>query len=345
MASAAAQADAGLPGRLAGLLDVPDGSRVSEMERLRRSPVRASAPQMVRSLDRASELLAVGAGKADLAGVPTNRVEALARYGLGTKAPTLRGLTEPRRTATLLATARALEVTAVDDVLDLFSLLMATKLLACAERESNKQRQRDMPRLARASVTLAKAARVLLAADARALTATELWAEIERVASRDKVASAIEAVEELAPFGEEDDDDADRRAELVKRYATVRPFLPMLTAVVPFGATDAGAPVLAAARSLPDPGGPQARPARRGGRGAGNRVVAAAGARESRPARRDGRPPRLRAVRTGAVPPGAATARCLRGRVGAVGRPAGAAAVRRRMGGRQAAGAGRAAAG
>lgn len=309
MASAAAQADAGLPGRLVGLLDVPDGSRVSEMERLRRSPVRASAPQMVRSLDRASELLAVGAGKADLAGVPTNRVEALARYGLGTKAPTLRGLTEPRRTATLLATARALEVTAVDDVLDLFSLLMATKLLAWAERESNKQRQRDMPRLARASVTLAKAARVLLAADARALTATELWAEIERVASRDKVASAIEAVEELAPFGEEDDDDADRRAELVKRYATVRPFLPMLTDVVPFGATDAGAPVLAAARSLPDPGGPQARPARRGGRGAGNRVVAAAGARESRPARRDGRPPRLRAVRTGAVPPGAATAR------------------------------------
>ena len=83
------------------------GSRVSELERLRRSPVRASAPQMVRSLDRASELLAIGAGKADLAGVPANRVEALARYGLATKAPALRGLAEPRRTATLLATARA----------------------------------------------------------------------------------------------------------------------------------------------------------------------------------------------------------------------------------------------
>ena len=60
------------------------------------------------------------------------------------------------------------------------------------------------------------------------------------------------AVEELAPFGEDDDDDADRRAELVKRYATVRPFLPMLTTIIPFGATDAGTPVLAAARSLPD---------------------------------------------------------------------------------------------
>ncbi len=177
-----------MPGRLDKLLVVPEGTRVSELERLRRAPARASAPQMVRSLDRASEVLAIGAGRADLVGVPANRAEALARYGLGTKAPTLRGLTGPRRTSTLLATARALEVSAVDDVLDLFALLMATKLLAWAERESNKQRQRDMPRLARASVTLAKAARVLLAAGDQAVSATQLWEEIERAASRDTAA-------------------------------------------------------------------------------------------------------------------------------------------------------------
>ena len=189
MASAAAAVDSGLAGRLAGRLTVPDGSRVSELERLRRAPARASAPQMVRSLDRASELLAIGAGGADLGGVPANRVEALARYGLASKAPTLRGLADPRRTATLLATARSLEVSAVDDVLDLFALLMATKLLAWAERESNKQRQRDMPRLARASVTLAKAARVLLESGGQAVSAAQLWAEIERVASRDSWSS------------------------------------------------------------------------------------------------------------------------------------------------------------
>lgn len=197
-------------------------------------------------------MLAIGAGCADLAGIPVNRVDALARYGLATKAPALRDLTEPRKTGTLVAAARALEVSAVDDVLDLFALLMATKLLAWAEREPNKQRQRDMPRLARAPVTLAKAARVLLAAGDQPVSATELWAEIERVVSRDKVTAAVAAVEELAPFGEDDDDDADRRAELVKRYATVRPFLPMLTTVIPFGATGAGAPIRAAARSLPD---------------------------------------------------------------------------------------------
>ena len=82
IASAAESSDPGLPGRLYGLLEVPEGSQVSELERLRRAPARASAPQMVRSLDRASEVLAIGAGRADLAGVPGNRVEALARYGL-----------------------------------------------------------------------------------------------------------------------------------------------------------------------------------------------------------------------------------------------------------------------
>ena len=138
-------------------------------------------------------------------------------------------------------------------MLDLFTLLMATKLLASAERESNEQRQRDMPRLARASVTLAKAARVLFSpANVQAVTATELWAAVEQVASRTRWLSAIEAVEELAPFGEDNDDDVDRRAELVKRYATVRPFLPMLTAVVPFGSTDAGARSWPPRRSLPD---------------------------------------------------------------------------------------------
>ena len=329
MAFAAAGADAGLPARLDGLLSVPGDARVSELERLRRAPARASAPQMVRALDRAAEIRALGAGQVELLGVPANRLEALARYGLATKAPTLRGLAAPRRTATLLATARALEISAVDDVLDLFAVLMATKLLAWAERESNRQRLRDMPRLARASVTLAAAARVLLEADGQAADAGQLWQSIELVASRERVAAAVAAVEELgAPFGGEDDDEADRRAEMVRRYATVRPFLPMLTQVVPFGAHRCGRPGSGRRRGAAGPGGPQARLARRGRRIAGDRVVAAAGVCQPGTARRDGGSPRVHAVRAGAVAPGAAPPGRVRGRVGAVGRPAGAAAIR-----------------
>lgn len=45
------------------------------------------------------------------------------------------------------------------------------------------------------------------------------------------MAAALEPVEDLASFGEDADGDADQRAELVKRYTTVRPSLPMLTTV------------------------------------------------------------------------------------------------------------------
>ncbi|MGO9791510.1 MAG: Tn3 family transposase [Solirubrobacteraceae bacterium] len=69
--------------------------------------------------------------------VPPVKVAALARYGLGAKAPASRELSATRRAATLLATVRKLEIDAVDDALDLFDLLMATKLLAKAERSSN----------------------------------------------------------------------------------------------------------------------------------------------------------------------------------------------------------------
>ncbi|MBU3869929.1 hypothetical protein KN815_39510 [Streptomyces sp. 4503] len=58
----------------------------------------------------------------------------LARYGLTSKAPTLKRLEVTRQTPTLLATVRHLETATVDDALNLLHALMATKLLAKAER-------------------------------------------------------------------------------------------------------------------------------------------------------------------------------------------------------------------
>lgn len=118
--------------RLEGLLNVPDGARSSELDRLRRTPTRASGQAMVRALDRASEITGLGAGEAEVADVLPGRLEALARHGMASKAVVLRRLPDIRRTATLLATARALQVAAVDDALDLFAVLMATKLIGPA---------------------------------------------------------------------------------------------------------------------------------------------------------------------------------------------------------------------
>lgn len=82
---AAIEADPELPGRLTDLLVVPADSRISELERLRRGPTRVSGRSMTESLHRASELSGLGTNAVNVAAVPANRLEALARDGLSAK--------------------------------------------------------------------------------------------------------------------------------------------------------------------------------------------------------------------------------------------------------------------
>lgn len=232
---------------------VPEGTRVSDLDRLRRAPRRASGPEMLRALNRAREVLGLGAGSLEIGEVPPARIEVLARQGLTTNAAMLRRLPQVRRTATLIATVRALGVAAVDDALDLFAVLMATKLIGTAERASVKERLRSLPQLRQASITLAAAARVLLevtSADAVEVSdPASLGSRLQDAVPRERLAAAVATVDELAPDAEEDADAA-MRVELVKRYATVRPFLAMLAEVVPLAATEVGRPVLTAVQGL-----------------------------------------------------------------------------------------------
>jgi len=117
------------------LLTVPKGKPVSVLERWRKAPRDVSGRGQKAALERARDIRAMGAREMDLWRVPLVKQAEMARYGLSTHAPTLRRLAEPRRTATLLATVRHLESASVDDALTLFELLMATKLLARAERQ------------------------------------------------------------------------------------------------------------------------------------------------------------------------------------------------------------------
>ena len=251
---------------LDGLLEVPDGNRNSHLDRLRRPPVRVSGPAMVEALQRASEVLGLGFAEVDAEVVPPRRLAELSRYGVQGKASLLRRHGDSRRAATLLATVTYLQTRAVDDALDLLDVLIASKLLARAERESAKEKLRTLPKLGKASAKLAAALGVLLevtgahddlaeqAADdgdaVEPVSLAQVWAEIEAVVPRSELADALTAVIELAGPPDSDADEA-WRAELVKRFATVRPFLPLLCEVIRFGAAPDGERVLAALRDLP----------------------------------------------------------------------------------------------
>ncbi len=239
-------------------------ARVSEPDRLRRGPVRVSGPQMKWSLARAEEIADLGTGELDVSGIPPRRLAELSRHGVDSKATLLKRHNDARRLATLLATAVHLTTRAVDDALDLLEVLIATKLLAKAERESAKEKMKTLPRVERAGAKPTTAFQVVFDTTAEQVdtdtgeisapkveTPAAMWEQIEAVVPRNELAAAIAALFELTPPLDSDADQA-WRAMLATRFGTVRPFLRLLVKVVDLGATPEGAPVLAALKSLPD---------------------------------------------------------------------------------------------
>jgi len=145
-----------------------------------------------------------------------------------------------------------LQASSIDDCLELFDLLMVTELLGKAKRETDKQRAREHPMLARASVKLAAAVRMLLAASklGRSVDLEEVWRAIEQVVPRAELELAVATVGELVPFAAEDDE-GEIRGRLAERIRLVSVFLHELTEVIEFGAAPEGAPVLDEMRRLP----------------------------------------------------------------------------------------------
>jgi TnpA family transposase len=256
VARAVRRADPTLPSALVALLDVPEGARFSELERLRRQPTRSTGTAMARALERVEEIAAFGLTRMDLSRVPVTRLTGLARYGLISKAQLIERAPEPKRTALLAAVVRGLQAAAIDDALDLFALLMATRLISPERRATERERLAMLPMLEKASRTLARASRVLFAElesmekQGAGLDPAAVWAAIEKVASRTAVTSAMNTVEQLVP---DDDGTAETalRIALGARYNTVRPFLRLLGEADALSAAPGGRRVLAAVRTLP----------------------------------------------------------------------------------------------
>lgn len=143
-------------------------------------------------------------------------------------------------------------------------MLIATKLLARAERETMKEKLKALPRVERASTKLATAFQIVFDTTSKQVdtdtgeisppeveTLDAMLARIEQVVPRHELTAAIAALFELTPPLESDADEA-WRTQPVTRFGTVRPFLKLLVTVVDFGATPEGLPLLNALKSLPD---------------------------------------------------------------------------------------------
>src|SRR5450755_1550968 len=323
------------------LLIVPEGARTSELDQLRGGTVSMSGRGFQGALERAFAIEALGAGRVELPDVPPAKVAALARYGLSAKAPALRELSPKRRAAALLATVRQLEIDSVDDALDLFDLLMATKLLARAERQSDKAKLKSLPALRRAAAKIARALGVLLEIPentGETVSLAETWDRIEQTVPRDELTGALEELEKLIPDQDDGDSNAEWRAELIKRYGSVTSFLGFARAARARRGRRASAGS-GRGQELAGAGSSQEGSLRGAGCDAGAGLVAAAGVPESTACGGCGGSSRVHLLRARAAASRSATPGDLRLSRRPVGRPARQAAGRRAVGVGQAEGA------
>jgi TnpA family transposase len=250
------RADAALSGDLVATLKTPEGKRYSELERMRRPPTRTTGTAMKGALQRVEDIAAFQLGRVKLDKIPPNRLSALARYGLGTKAAKLERSSEPKRTAMLTAVMRHLEAKAIDDALDLFEILMATRLISAAKRSTDKERLSTLPQLEKASRLVARAAAVfieeleLIEQTGCDVDVAALWAALEEVAPRAALSSAAVTVVSLVPEGD-DTAEAALRGALALRYNTVKPFLSLLGESKALDAAPAGRRILTGVQRLP----------------------------------------------------------------------------------------------
>ncbi|MFJ1900516.1 Tn3 family transposase [Streptomyces sp. NPDC088115] len=257
VASAARRADASLSEDLVALLGVPEGRRISELERLRRPPTRTTGASLAKALERVDEISAFRLGRVKLDKVPPNRLATLARVGLGSKAPILERTPEPKRTALLTSVVRHLEASAIDDALDLFSVLMQVKLISAARRATDRDWLAARPRVAKASRMLDGVFRLwseqldLVTESGADLDAGAMWRALEiEIGSREEVMAASALLGELIGPADEEAE-AEMRRLLATRYNTVRPFLSLLGESPALGAASGGKRILEAVKRLP----------------------------------------------------------------------------------------------
>ncbi|MFZ0255470.1 MAG: Tn3 family transposase, partial [Gammaproteobacteria bacterium] len=223
--------------QLENLLTVPLGSRSSRLDQLRSGPVTVSGPSLVRAILRLQSVRDLGIVRPVAVPIPPSRLASLARFAATAKVSAIQRLPSMRRLATLVAFVQSLEATAQDDALEILEMLLRD-LFADALKADQKARLRTLKDLDQAALTLAQTCTFLLDTT---LPDNELRPRVFAKIPREVL---IQALQQVGALTRPPDDVYFR--ELSARYRGVRRFLPTLLKHIEFGASPAGAPVVAA---------------------------------------------------------------------------------------------------
>ncbi len=246
---------AALPNRwqtaqLAGLLEIPEGQRLSVMEHLKRGPVTISGPAFTEALERYTRLRSLEFSCLNFTGLPAIQLRNLARYAGMASVKYISRMPEERRLAILTAFVKAQEISALDEAVDVLDMLILN-ITREAKKTEQKKRLRTLKDLDRAALLLARACALLLDED----TADDLLRKtIFSSVSVARLAESVEKVNELAR-----PQDTNFQDEMVEQYGRVRRFLPALLRDLHFRAAPDGEHTLAAIHYLAELNGSKKR--------------------------------------------------------------------------------------
>ncbi|THL36159.1 Tn3 family transposase [Klebsiella pneumoniae subsp. pneumoniae] len=236
--------------QLAGLLEIPEGKRMSVMEQLRKGPVTVSGPSFTEALERYTRLRNLEFSRLNFSGLPAIQLRNLARYAGMASARYIARMPEARRLAVLTAFVKAQEIAALDEAVDVLDMLILD-IAREAKKTGQKKRLRTLKDLDRAALLLARACALLLDenTDESALRKT-----IFKSVPVARIAESVDKVNELArPHNTNFQD------EMVEQYGRVKRFLPALLRDLHFCAAPDGEHTLAAVHYLTELNGSKKR--------------------------------------------------------------------------------------
>ena len=246
---------AALPNRwqaaqLAGLLEIPEGQRLSVMEHLKRGPVTISGPAFTEALERYTRLRSLEFSCLNFTGLPAIQLRNLARYAGMASVKYISRMPEERRLAILTAFVKAQEISALDEAVDVLDMLILN-ITREAKKTGQKKRLRTLKDLDRAALLLARACALLLDED----TGDDLLRKtIFSSVPVARLAESVEKVNELAR-----PQDTNFQDEMVEQYGRVRRSLPALLRDLHFRAAPDGEHTLAAIHYLAELNGSKKR--------------------------------------------------------------------------------------
>ncbi|ECM4739793.1 Tn3 family transposase, partial [Salmonella enterica subsp. enterica serovar Enteritidis] len=246
---------AALPNRwqaaqLAGLLEIPEGQRLSVMEHLKRGPVTISGPAFTEALERYTRLRSLEFSCLNFTGLPAIQLRNLARYAGMASVKYISRMPEERRLAILTAFVKAQEISALDEAVDVLDMLILN-ITREAKKTGQKKRLRTLKDLDRAALLRARACALLLDED----TGDDLLRKtIFSSVPVARLAESVEKVNELAR-----PQDTNFQDEMVEQYGRVRRFLPALLRDLHFRAAPDGEHTLAAIHYLAELNGSKKR--------------------------------------------------------------------------------------